>query len=138
MAAQKGRSYIVKLGDGGGPETFTTIGGGRSATITIGNTTVDATSKDDAGIRQLLEGAGETTVSIALSGVYVDDAITGTLRGYALANSHHNYQLVIPGSTSNGTYAGSFQIASFEEGGENNDVGTYSLTLESAGTVTYS
>lgn len=137
MAEQKGREYILKMGDGEVSETFATIGGGRSLAISIGNTSVDVTSKDDAGIRKLLEGGGETAVSITLSGVYKDDAIIGLLRGYSLVNTHRNFQVVIPGSTSNGTYEGEFQIMTFDEAGENNDVGTYSLSLESADVITY-
>ena len=39
MAAQKGRALLMKLGNSGSPETFTTIGGMRSTSISINDET---------------------------------------------------------------------------------------------------
>ena len=41
MAAQAGRSLLMKVGNGGSPEAFTTIGGMRSTTITLNDEIVD-------------------------------------------------------------------------------------------------
>ena len=46
MAAQKGRSLLMKIGDGASPEAFTTIGGMRSTSIAINDEMVDVTNKD--------------------------------------------------------------------------------------------
>lgn len=138
MTAQLGRSLVIKLGDGTSPEVFNTIGGARSGTMTINNETVDITNKDDAGIRKLLEGKFGVSHSISLSGVYFDDSYIGTIRTNVAAGTHSNFQLVVPGSTSNGTYEGAFQITSYEESSEHNGEITYSITLESAGEVTFS
>ena len=46
MAAQKGRAVLMKIGNAGSPETFTTIGGMRSTTLTLNDETVDVTNKD--------------------------------------------------------------------------------------------
>ena len=35
MAAQKGSALLMKIGDGGSPEAFTTIGGMRSTSIAL-------------------------------------------------------------------------------------------------------
>ena len=48
MAAQKGSAMLMKVGNGGSPETFTTIGGLRSTSLTINNESVDVTNKDIA------------------------------------------------------------------------------------------
>lgn len=135
MTAQKGRDVLVKLNTTG--STFATIGGARSITLTIGNTPVDITNADDAGIRKLLQGAGVTTVSLKLQGVYVDDTYIGTLRTDALTNAHRNYQIVLPGSTSAGTFSGSFMLSSFELAATYNEAMTQSLTLESAGAISF-
>lgn len=116
-------------------DTFTAIGGARSGTLTVNNETVDITNADSAGIRTLLEGAGNTSVSLKLQGVYVDDAAIGDIRDDAMTNAFRAYQVVVPGSTANVTYEGTFQVASYEEAGEYNGAMTYNLTLESAGTV---
>ena len=34
MAAQKGILFLLKAGDGGGPETFTTVAGLRATSVT--------------------------------------------------------------------------------------------------------
>ena len=46
MAAQKGSAMLLKVGNGGSPETFTTIGGLRSTGITLNDEAVDITNKD--------------------------------------------------------------------------------------------
>lgn len=135
MVAQKGRDLLVKLNTTG--STYATIGGARTATLTIGNTQVDITNSDDAGIRKLLQGAGVTSVSLKLQGVYVDDTYIGTLRTDALTNAHRNYQIVMPGSTSAGTFSGSFMLSSLELTGAYNEAMTQSLTLESAGAISF-
>lgn len=135
MVAQKGRDVLVKLNTTG--STFATIGGARSITLTVANTPVDITNADDAGIRKLLQGAGVTSVSLKLQGIYVDDTYIGTLRTDALTNNHRNYQIVLPGSTSAGTFSGTFMLTSFELAGSYNEAMTDSLTLESAGAISF-
>ena len=46
MAVQKGSAVLMKIGNGGSPETFTTIGALRSTSITINSETIDITNKD--------------------------------------------------------------------------------------------
>ena len=41
MAAQKGSAMLMKAGNAGSPETFTTIGGLRSTSISVNNESVD-------------------------------------------------------------------------------------------------
>ena len=61
MAAQKGRAVLMKIGNAGSPETFTTIGGMRSTTLTLNDETVDVTNKD---IANLLNVKFQTTLLI--------------------------------------------------------------------------
>jgi predicted secreted protein len=37
MVANKGSLVLIKVGNGGGPETFTTIGGLRTSRLTLNN-----------------------------------------------------------------------------------------------------
>ena len=73
MVAQKGSLFLLKVGDGGGPEVFTTVGGLRTTSFNINNGTVDVTNKDSSGMRELLAGGGIQTMS--LSGEQLAQAI---------------------------------------------------------------
>ena len=134
MAAQSGLEFVLKIGDGGGPENFTVVGGFRSNTLGGNVETIDTTNKDSAEIRQLLPGKGTKAFSASGSGVFVDDA------GFAAAHTAFenktadNWEILIPDF---GTYTGPFMIPSLEFGGEHNGELTYSISLESAGTIVF-
>ena len=116
MPGQLGRSLLLKLGDGASPEVFTTVAGLQDTTIALNDVAVDVTSKDSAGIRQLLAGKILQSMIVSASGVSEDSAIMNTLRDVAQAGTHSNYQLVIPGTPSaGGTYEGAFRITAVEE-----------------------
>ncbi|MCH8322572.1 MAG: phage major tail protein, TP901-1 family [Proteobacteria bacterium] len=134
MTAQKGRDFLLKIGDGGGPETFTTIGGFRNNKFTINNQVVDITSKDSAGKRELLAGAGLQIMSASGSGVFVDDAAFGTAHSAALNATIDNWEIIVPG---HGTYMGPFQVSNLEFDGEYKGEQLYSISLESAGAITF-
>lgn len=134
MATVAGRNMQIKYYNG---TSYVVIGGAREYSIEIKNDLVETTSADDAGIRKLLAGAGVNSITIKLSGVYVEDAASTAIRTDASTDAHRNYQLVVPG-TSPKTYQGSFKVASFQEKGSYKDAVQYEMTLESAGVVTIS
>lgn len=134
MTAQKGSLMLLKIGNGGAPETFTTIGGLRATGFSHNNQTVDTTNKDSGAWRQLLDGAGTRSVSISGSGVFTDSAAEETVRGIAMNNQIKNYQLTFGNGDS---MSGAFQIASYQRSGNYNNEETYSLSLLSAGPVTF-
>lgn len=136
MVAQKGRDLIIKLGDGGGPETFTTIAAATTNSFTINNESVDISNKTAGAQRQLLEGAGITSMSTTISGIYTVDTQQDLLEEAAFGNTHNNFQLVLPDGASNITYEGSFMVASYAYTGEHNGAVTFEATLESAGDIT--
>ena len=146
MAAQKGSALLLKIGNSGSPESFTTVGGLRSTAITLNDEAVDITNKDSLGHRSLLAGAGVNSVSLSGSGVFTDAAseVLVRTRYYAQQNSSDgssaqtaaftNFQVIVPDL---GTFAGAFMIASLEYTGEFNGEVTYSVTLESAGYTSF-
>lgn len=135
MTAQKGSLVLLKVGDGATPtETFTTVGGLRTTSITHNNQTVDATNKDSGAWRELLDGAGTRSVSISGSGVFTDSAAEETVRGYAMSSSVNNYELHFGNGDK---LSGAFQITSYQRAGSYNDAETYSITLASAGQVSF-
>jgi TP901-1 family phage major tail protein len=134
MAAQKGRSLLMKIGDGASPEAFTTIGGMRSTSIAINDEMVDVTNKDSGTNRALLAQGGIMSMSVSGSGVFTDSASETTLQGKMNNATNTNYQFLIPDF---GTYTGAFQLTSLEYAGEYNGEVTYSFTFESDGAITF-
>jgi TP901-1 family phage major tail protein len=135
MAGQKGRSVLIKAESSAGSGTYNTIGGLRATSAKINNEPVDITNKDSAGWRTLLEGAGVQSISVSGSGVFTDATAYQVVRTAVLANDHINFKIAFPGDTYARVYTGEFMITELEEAGEHNGEMTYSLTLESSGTI---
>lgn len=133
MAVQKGSAVLMKVGNAGSPETFTTIGALRSTSITINSEAVDVTNKDSARNRTLLADAGIKSFSISGSGIFDDGATHQTILTNFSSSTFKNYQFLVPDFN---TFTGAFQITSMEYSGEYNDSAMYSLTFESTGGIT--
>lgn len=132
MAAQKGIALLLKIYI---TSAFVTVGGIRATSLSINNAQVDVTSQDDTSRkRQLLAGAGVQSLSVSGSGVFVDDAAAAAVNTSVLADTHVDWQVVVPDF---GTYEGAFQIASFEISGEHDGEVAFSITLESAGDIAF-
>lgn len=131
MALQRGREMVIKQGTAA---AGTTIGGLRATSITLNNNTVDASTKDTNGWRELLENGSLKFFSIACEGFFKDSATDETIRGYAFANSINTFTLVFPNDD---TIECDFQITSYSRSGEVDGVETYSYTLESHGEPTF-
>ncbi len=134
MTAQKGSLFLLKAGDGGGPETFTTVGGMRATNFQINNQTVDVTNKDSAGMRELLAGAGVQSMSLSANGVFTDSAAEETVRSQAAANTINNYQIV---SGNGDKWQGAFLITSYQRSGAHDADEQFSISLESSGAITF-
>lgn len=134
MPAYNGSLVLIKIGDGGGPEIFSTIGGLRTSRLTLGNQTLDTSHAESGVWRQLLNNAGIRSLTISGSGLFTDVATEETLRGYAFAGTVNNYRFVF----ANGDYVtGPFLITSYERSGSNGNEEIYSLSLASAGTLVF-
>tara|TARA_R100001463_G_scaffold127774_1_gene186018 strand:- start:142 stop:546 length:405 start_codon:yes stop_codon:yes gene_type:complete len=131
MAAQKGSALLLKIHDG---SSYVTIAGLRSNSITLNDEAVDITDKDSAGVRELLPKAGVHSMSMSASGVFTDHATEGLLKDAMHATAFKQFQILLPDF---GTYTGTFMLASLEYAGEYNGEVTYSVSLESSGTITF-
>jgi len=139
MAVQKGSSFLLKDNSTGTPAT---IGGLRSTSMSINGEMVDVTTKDSNAFvtsgndkaRDLLEGGGIRSMSISASGVFTDSSTENILRGFAFDGAIQNYDLIFGDGSS---IKGAFLITSYERAGEYNGEETYSVTLESHNTITY-
>jgi len=129
MAAQKGSAYLLKIGDGGGPEAFTTIAGARTVNFTRTRTPVDTTNAGSSELaRELLTGAGMKQGSISFDGVFTDNATDSTLETDFDAGTLRNFEIVVPDF---GTYTGAFVITSLVHNGSYQEGGSFSIALES-------
>lgn len=130
MAAQKGRDFILKIGTAG---AGTTVASMRTTSFTVNGELVDATTKDDSGIRVLLPEGGVSSVQISATGILAGEAQAPQLLGYALDRSLNAFAVVFDDGDS---IEADFQLSQFQAAGEYNKEQTYSLTLESSGAVT--
>ena len=139
MAAGKGSSFLLKENSTGTPAT---VGGLRSTSMSINGEMVDITTKDSNDFvssgndkaRDLLQGGGVRSMSISASGVFTDSSTENLVRGFAFDGSIQNYDLVFSDGSK---ISGAFLITSYERAGEFNGEETYSVTLESSNTITY-
>lgn len=134
MAAEKGRAFVLKIGDGAGPEVFTTIAGMRATSLSINNELVDVTTKSSGGWREILGGAGTRAIAVSGSGVFTDSSAEASFQQNIMAAAVSNYQVVFEGGA---RFEGPFFAASLEFAGDHNGERTYSLRLESAGVVSF-
>ena len=132
MAAQRGKALLLKIDISG---TMTTVGGMRSTSMPLNDEAVDITNKDSGSFRELLPSGGIQSMTITASGVFTDSTAEQTLRSAYGTSSFKSYNIIVPDL---GTYAGTFMIASLEYAGEYNGEATYSVTLESSGSITFS
>ena len=140
MAAQKGSAFLLKENSSG---TAIVIGGLRSTSMSINGETVDITAKDSATFsgsaghdigRALGANMGIRSMTISASGVFTDSAGENNIRGAAFTGGSVNYDLVFGDGSD---IKGAFIVTSYERAGEYNGEETFSVTLESNGTMTY-
>ena len=131
--AQKGKTFLLKIGNGATSEVFTTLGGLRATSITINNTSVDITDKNSDSWQELLADAGGRNVTISAGGIFKDSASENTVRLAAMQAQINNYQVVFEDGA---TFEGGFQIENLTYNGDNNDVVQYTLSMKSSGEIT--
>lgn len=135
MAAQSGKAIVVSFKDDAGTPAYVVVAGLRARSISFNAEPVDVTNADSTGAwRELLDGAGIRSASMSGDGVFTDDAGFEAVRDAYFENEHRDAKILIPGL---GTFEGKFMVTALETGGEFNREVTYSLTLESAGVITW-
>jgi predicted secreted protein len=127
MAADTGRDFKVK-------KAGTVIAGCREDGISLDGSPVDITSKSDSGFRTLASFAGTKALDVSTSGVWIDKV----LRDAAILETA---TLLLTDITlefaDTGTISGDFYLASYDETGSHEDAVTFSASLQSSGSWTY-
>lgn len=131
MSAQKGKELLLQVDDGAGG--YETIGGFTSNTFTINGNAVDATTKDSAGFKEMLDGGGLVSITTSGNGIFVSGDGYATVHGAVLAGAHLDCRVVMPGFMN---YTGPFIVTSLGVSGGTEDAVTYDIDLTSAGPIT--
>ncbi len=131
MPVQKGKEFLLQVDDGAGG--YATVGGFTSNSFTINGSPIDITSKDSAGFRESLDGGANISIETSGSGVFVGDPEFTSVHTAALAGSHLDARVTVPGFM---TYTGPFIVSSLGFTGETEGAVTYDIQLQSAGSIT--
>lgn len=132
MPAQKGAAFLLKLSDGASPPVYRTVAGLRTTQLAISGDAVVVTSKDSAGWRELLSGAGIRQVSVSAAGIFLGSAAELQLRDLALGGSLADYELSFEDGA---RMRGRFLLQRLDYAGDFNGERNYTLALESSGPV---
>lgn len=130
MPISKGRSLLLKTGSGGSAVLVAAM---RSTKFSVNGETVDATTKDSAGMRVLLADGGVSRLTVSANGILSGSAQATDFITRALTRSLDSYRLEFDNGD---VIEGSFQLTTFEATGDYNGEQTYALTLESSGMLT--
>ena len=134
MSVQNGKDLLLKVRDEAGAR-FETVAGLRATRIAFGAETVDATSIESGGWRELLASAGVRSATVSGSGVFRDEATDARMRRVFFEGAAPRCQVVIPDF---GVVEGAFQITSLEYAGTHDGEATYEVSLASAGALGFS
>lgn len=134
MAAQAGRLIAINL-DATGSGSYQAIAALRTKSLKLNSEFVDITTSDSSNQwREGLANAGVKSIEISGSGVFTDATYQNLLVTYAMQNTIRNWQLV---HTQLGTFVGPFHVSAFEVTGDYNGEVTFTMTLMSAGEITF-
>ena len=133
MAAQNGKDLLVKIDMTGGG-VYETAAGLRATRMTFNAETIDVTTIESGGWRELLAGAGVKSAAVSGSGVFKDETTDERVRQIFFDGETPNFQLVIPDF---GVVEGAFLITSIEYAGNHDGEATFDLALASAGTLVF-
>lgn len=140
MTAIAGRKVRIKYdADGEGVGAAVVIARAKSDSITINKEPIDITSKDNNGIRTLLNAIGGQSAELTVSGILDAGAQHRTLVGLAAASTDdaqlHTFEFDAPGV---GVLRGVWFISSFQMGAEDGpDAATFEMTLMSSGAIAW-
>lgn len=135
MSGQKGRDVLIKIGDGGAPETFVTVAGIRAKTISLNARAVDGTSGESPEAwRELIAGAGVKSASVSGAGVFKDAASDALIQQTFFTQATRAFQLIIPDF---GILQGPFLIEALDYSGDHDGEAAFAITLASAGVINF-
>ncbi len=134
MAYQKGSDMLLQC-DTNGSGSYSTVAAIQTTTLRLNSDTVEVTNQGSPNkFRQLLAGAGIKRLSISGQGVFDDSAVENTMLTYARDGTIRNWRVTVP---TLGTFTANFQVTQIEYAGRHQGEVQWSMSLESAGDLTY-
>lgn len=134
MTAQAGRNLLLKV-DENGAQSFVTVAGLRTKTLTFNAAAIDTTDAQSAGQwRELLEGGGVRRAAVSGSGLFKDAASDEVVRSLFFSGTLRDWQIIIPDF---GTISGAFQIVRLQFTGAHQSEVSFEIALESASDLTF-
>jgi predicted secreted protein len=138
MSTFKGRLFLVKtwLGSANTSNTAqsTPVLYARTADLSLSQEEVDVSTKATSGWKELGADMGLKSLTLSCEGVYNNTAVEIAVAERAVAGNVSEYMIV---SESGSYWKGPFFITEYARSGTYNDAETFSMTLSSAGVVTY-
>jgi len=122
---------------GGAPltETFTTVGGLRTKSLSMNSEMIDITNHGSQEWREILDGKGLRSMSSSGGGVFLKGAQLNRLKYAHLENALIRMQLIH--AVTGDIFEGKFKVSSMELTGDHNTEASYSASLESAEKVNF-
>ena len=134
MAKYAGNDLVLKVETTPGGGTFGLVGGASSHTYTLTNSNVDTTDKDSSRWGEA-SPFGRRQIAFSFSGFVSDNANFALVEAAAESDTNLNYQIDYGNSK---TVESAFHIDSFEVTGESEGAQTFSISMTSSGTPTFS
>lgn len=136
MAAKGGKLWLLKVEDSpAGSGTYTTVGGLRETSLSMSAEAIDATNHGSNQNKEILDTAGIKSMALSGSGIFTDAQNLEDIEDNYHSQTLTRFQC-IDNETGGRTYTGLYKITSFERTGGYNNEQTYSLSLESSGSIT--
>lgn len=133
-----GRKVRIKYdADGAGVGAAVEIARAKTDTLTINNEPIDGTSKDDAGVRTLIDDVGLKSMEMSCSGLLSDQhkTLIGLAQAAGDGTSLQWFEFDMP---SVGTFRGQWFISSMALGGNDGAEGaTFEASFASSGAITW-
>ncbi len=117
--------------------TGTVIASVRTKSFTVDSSAIDITTDDDSGIRALLEAPGQRQIDLSVEGLLTNDALLEQIVEGTLHIQNLTIKLPFTFSSVESTIVGDFRFNNFEVSGEYQDAITFTATLQSTGTFTF-
>lgn len=133
MSKQRGDLFLLRI-DTTGAGAYVTIAGLRSTGLKARLKPVETTNKDSAGQRELLDGAGIQSFTFSGAGVFDSGSAHDTARSLFMGRTRRNWRITRGDGS---TVTAPCLITALDYAGNHDGEETFSITLESAGAVTF-
>jgi TP901-1 family phage major tail protein len=114
-------------------QTMSLFGGFKSNKLDFSSDSIDITNKDSGGFKESLESAGNVSLKVDGSGVFLDDASFQRVHDHFLSQTHPECKIVVPDFAE---YTGKFEIESLSLDGAETGAVSFTIGLTSSGAVT--